>query len=115
MLTFKFYSCLQYSTKQLPKNVLASESKTIDERTARYKYDENNTIPADQLQALKSVNFEEIHVAKIAQHTSKLIKDASVDQKKQIINWEPTPLADPSKITNQYLMLSKIRLTSKFK
>lgn len=67
------------------------------------------------MQTLKTVSFEEIHATNIEQEIAKDIKDVkAIEQKKEIINWEPSPLSDPSKLTNQYLMLSKIRLTSKY-
>lgn len=60
-------------------------------------------------------NFDEVQVLNVVQDKPKNLKYASGgEQKKENIIWSPTPLSDTSKLTNQYLMLSKIRLTSKF-
>lgn len=60
------------------------------------------------------MSFDEVQVANIARDIPQVVKDvAANEKKKEIINWEPTPLTDTSKLTNQYLMLSKIRLTSR--
>lgn len=51
----------------------------------------------------------------VVQGKTKALKYApGGEQKKEKIIWSPTPLTDASKLTNQYLMLSKIRLTSEF-
>lgn len=102
----------QYSTKQLPKNVLAAQLKSIDDFKPRKK-DFAKVLPVESLHELKTVSFDHVHATNVVHDVPKTVKDATVgEQKKEIINWEPTPLADPSKLTNQYLMLSKIRLTS---
>lgn len=105
----------QYSSKQLSKNVLAAEPKTIDDHKPHHKYETNKTISAERLKSLKTVSFDKIRSTNIVQAVPLINEDvASIEQKKEIINWEPTPLTDPSKLTNQYLMLSKTRLTSEF-
>lgn len=72
-------------------------------------------------QQLKTLNFQAIpianhHINGISE-TNTIIVDENVEkqkEQKEIINWEATPLNDQSKLLNQYLMLSKIRLTSIF-
>lgn len=104
----------KYSTKQLPKNVLATEPKSIGDLKQRQKYEGSKRSSAESLKTLKTVSFDEIREATIIADIPKVVKDvAEVEKKKEIINWEPSPLSDSSKLINQYLMLSKIRLTSK--
>lgn len=59
---------------------------------------------------LKTVSFEDIHVPN---KIPKIVSDNVAEKSKVIINWEVTPSDNPSKLLDQYLMLSKIRLTSK--
>lgn len=99
----------------MPKNVLAAEPKPIDDLKQRHKYETNKSSSVETLKSLKTVSFDEIRATNIVQEIPKIIEHAtSVERKKEVINWEPTPLADSSKLTNQYLMLSKIRLTSEY-
>lgn len=55
----------------------------------------------------------------VAQAISKVTAIAAIDEinakdkTKDVINWQMTPSTDLTKLLNQYLMLSKIRLTSK--
>lgn len=104
---------LLYSTKQLPKNVLAAQPNPVDDVKLR-KRDLAKKLPVESLHELKTVSFDQVHGTNIALRVpSKAIADAVVsEQKKEIIHWEPTPMTDVSKLTNQYLMLSKIRLTT---
>lgn len=70
---------------------------------------------------VQKVRIEDIRVAnneQVENAITNAISQAAIDvvakdQKKEIINWELSPSNDPSKLLNQYLMLSKIRLTSK--
>lgn len=107
------HSFHQYSTKQLPKNVLAAEPKRIDDfsKNPQIKYEQTQRVPPDTLRALKTVNLEEIQLGHIAQ---KQAENEPAAEQKQIINWEPSPATNLSNLPNQYLMLSKFRLTSKF-
>lgn len=102
-----------YSTKQLPKNVLAVEPKSNNEQKHRVKYEVNKRISAEPLPTLKAVSLDEVREAHILKDVPKVVQDvAAVEKNKTIINWEPSPLSDSSKLINQYLMLSKIRLTT---
>lgn len=99
----------------MPKNVLATDTKPLEELKPHHKYGANEKFSANELHALKTVSFDEIRVETITPEIPNIAKNAAVvEPKKPIINWEPTPLCDSSKLMNQYLMLSKIRLTSKF-
>lgn len=105
----------KYATKQLPKNALAAEPKSINDLKQRQKYEVKKRSSAESLQTLRTVSFDEIRGTKAVDDLATVvIKDvAEVEKKKETINWEPSPLSDSSKLINQYLMLSKIRLTSK--
>lgn len=61
------------------------------------------------------IDFKNDEVALAASNATTIT--AAVDEvkksNKELIQWQVTPSNDLSKLLNQYLMLSKIRLTSK--
>lgn len=93
--------------------MLAVEPKSNNDQKHRLKYEVNKRSSAEPLQTLKTVSLDEVREAHILKDVPKIVQDvAAVEKKKAIINWEPSPLSDSSKLINQYLMLSKIRLTT---
>lgn len=108
----------QYSTKQLPKNAIASETKDFDDIESKSMKSKSTKYDVRQLKTLnlQGIPIANRHLNEIAQTNTIIVDENAEKQKeqKEIINWESTPLNDQSKLINQYLMLSKIRLTSIF-
>lgn len=73
------------------------------------KYVLEEEYATEPLKRLKTVSFEEIPIS--TKHAT--VATSAVVKEKVIVNWEITPSNDPSKLLDQYLMLSKIRLTSR--
>lgn len=61
------------------------------------------------------IDFKNDEVALAATNAAAITAAVDIVKKsnKELIQWQATPSTDLSKLINQYLMLSKIRLTSK--
>lgn len=114
-----FCTIFQYSTKVSTKSILPEQTKhptlndTERENIIKYAVPVNTKKFGSTAQNI--IDFKNDEIALVASQEATI--SAAVDEvkkgNKELVQWQVTPTNDLSKLLNHYLMLSKIRLTSK--